>query len=66
MSVLQQMAVNIKVIAVYRDFPDGSVAKDSVLLRQGAQVQSLVMELDPVCHNWKIPDAATMAWCSQN
>ena len=51
MSVLQQMAVNIKVIAVYRDFPDGSVAKDSVLLRQGAQVQSLVMELDPVCHN---------------
>ena len=41
------MAVNIKVIVVYRDFPGGSVAKNSVLPRQGAQVQSLVRELDP-------------------
>ena len=60
------MAVNIKVIVVYRDFPGGSVAKDSVLPRQGAQVQSLVRELDPAWHNYEIPGAATTTWCSQN
>ena len=32
---------------------------------QGAQVQSLVRELDPTCHNSKILHAATKTWPSQ-
>ena len=33
------------------DFPGGPVAKDSTLPVQGAQVRSLVQELDPTCQN---------------
>ena len=33
-----------------RDFPGSPVVK-TLLLLQGAQVQSLVRELDPNCHN---------------
>ena len=32
---------------------------------QGVQVQSLVRELDPTCHNSKILHAATKTWPSQ-
>ena len=35
----------------YRDFPGGPLAKDSELPMQGAQVQSLVRELDLTCCN---------------
>ena len=35
---------------VLGNFPDGPVVK-TALLRQGAQVWSLVRELDPTCHN---------------
>ena len=33
------------------DFPGGLVVKDSVLPVQGARVQPLIRELDPMCHN---------------
>ena len=35
------------------DFPGDPVAKTALLL-QGAQVWSLVRELDPTCHNWEL------------
>ena len=33
------------------DFPGGPVAKTPMFPMQGAQVQFLVRELDPTCHN---------------
>ena len=33
------------------DFPVGPVAKTPMFPMQGAQVQSLIRELDPTCHN---------------
>ena len=36
-----------------RDILGGPVAK-TALPMQGTRVQSLVLELDPTCHNWKL------------
>ena len=35
------------------------------LLVQGAQIPSLVRELDPTCHSQKFPHAKYKTWCSQ-
>ena len=56
-----------------RDFPGGPVGK-TALPMQGAQVQSLVGELDPTCMPQlrrlhaatKSPHAATKTQCGQN
>ena len=34
------------------------------LLVQGAQIPSLVRELDPTCHSQKFPHAKNKTWCS--
>ena len=68
--------------AEWRSLPWGSRGYDSMLRMQGAQVQSLVRELDPTCCNYrscilqlrvytlqrrlKVLRAATKTWCSQN
>ena len=46
--------------------PWWSSGKDSKFPKQGAQVRSLVRELDPACMpQLKIPCAATKTWCRQ-
>ena len=36
---------------VIKDFPDGPGGQDFVFQTQGAQDQSLIRELDSICHN---------------
>ena len=49
-----------------RDFPGGPVAKNSTLPKQGAQVRSLVRELDPTCiQQVGSPHTVAKTWHSQ-